>query len=141
MSLRLRAPNGQAMRICSLLFTTMALSLDPLSAITSALRRENLIPDVLPEYFNPTTLFSVVYPNGKEVLLGNEFQVSETEDEPSISFMPMNLSAEQADSQGEEVAYTLVMLDPDVPSRKDPQFKTFRHWVVRIYRGFLLYVF
>lgn len=104
--------------------------LDPMSAVISALKRDNLIPDVLPESFNPSMLFSIAYPGGKEVLLGNQFQIAETTDEPSISFMPMSMPAEQADSEGEEVAYTLVMLDPDVPSRADPQFKTFRHWVV-----------
>lgn len=75
-------------------------------------------------------LFSVVYPGGKEVVLGNELLISETVEEPEISFVPMSMPVEQADSTGDEVSYTLVMFDPDVPTRADPQFKTFRHWVV-----------
>ncbi|KAI0339202.1 PEBP-like protein [Trametopsis cervina] len=106
------------------------MSLDPLSGVTAALRREKLIPDVIPETFNPSMLFSIIYPGGKEVILGNELLISETAEEPEISFAPMSMPAEQADSQGEEVSYTLVMFDPDVPTRADPQFKTFRHWVI-----------
>lgn len=110
------------------------MSVDPASGVTEALKREKLIPDVLPESFVPSILFSVVYPGGKEVILGNELLISETTEEPEISFAPLSLPVEQADatSQGGEgeVSYTLVMFDPDVPTRADPQFKTFRHWVV-----------
>ncbi|KAI0696588.1 PEBP-like protein [Cytidiella melzeri] len=106
------------------------MSFDPVSGVAEALRREQLIPDVLPESFVPSMLFSVVYPGSEEVMLGNELLVSDTEEEPQISFAPMSMPAEQADSDGDEVAYTLAMFDPDVPTRADPQFKTFRHWVI-----------
>ena len=85
----------------------------------------------VPEDFNPTMLFSVVWPNGTEALLGNELTVEETAEEPSIDFTPMNMPVEQADSAGEEVSYTLVMLDPDAPYRHEPIYRSFRHWVVR----------
>lgn len=62
--------------------------------------------------------------------------------------MPMGVPREQAESTGggakegegeeerrgystkEDVSYTLVMTDPDAPSRDDPKFGPFRHWVV-----------
>ena len=103
---------------------------DPLSGVVTALKREHIVPDVLPESFIPSLLFSIVYPNGKEVLLGNEFTVEETQDEPNISFTAMNMPTEQADSADGEVGYTLAMLDPDAPSRAEPLYKSFRHWVV-----------
>ena len=107
------------------------MSLDPMSAVAAALKREHIIPDVLPDSFMPSFLFSIVFPNGSEVLLGNEFTIDETQDEPNVSFTPMSLPVEQADSTGEEVGYTLVMLDPDVPARVEPVYRSFRHWVVR----------
>ncbi|KAI0051554.1 PEBP-like protein [Auriscalpium vulgare] len=110
------------------------MSLDPLSSVISALEREHIIPDVLPESFQPSLLFSIVYPNGKEVLLGNELSVSDTAEEPSINMMPMNIPIEQAEATGEDapvdLSYTLVMLDPDAPGRSDFRFRSFRHWVV-----------
>jgi hypothetical protein len=50
----------------------------------------------------------------------------------------MNLPFANVDSTGEgedlakEVSYTLVMVDPDAPSRGDPKYRQFRHWMVRI---------
>lgn len=105
--------------------------LDPLSTVVTALTRESIIPDVLPEDFYPSMLFSVIWPNGKEAVLGNELTREDTLDEPSINFSPMNVPPEQAYSEGEgELTYTVVMLDPDAPGRADPKFKCFRHWVI-----------
>ncbi|GJE99996.1 PEBP-like protein [Phanerochaete sordida] len=114
------------------------MALDPLSNVVAALARDKIIPDVVPAELNftPTHLFSVLYAagGGKEVLLGNEFAKEETEDEPLVSFAPMNMTVQEADSTGEgaggDPSYTLAMLDPDVPSRANPEFKSFRHWVV-----------
>jgi phosphatidylethanolamine-binding protein len=116
------------------------MSLDPLSNVVSALEREQIIPDVIPQSvgFAPTHLFSILYPSGggKEVMLGNTFEKQETQDEPIVSFTPMNIPVEQADSTGDDgaqdLSYTLVMLDPDVPSRETPENRSFRHWVVSI---------
>ncbi|KZT06717.1 PEBP-like protein [Laetiporus sulphureus 93-53] len=108
--------------------------LDPLSSLVSALKRDHIIPDVLPESFNPSVLLSVEYPNEQQVLIGNQLTVEDTTEEPAVSFVPMNLPFEKADNTGEDVGeeatYTLVMVDPDAPSRKDPKFKCFRHWVL-----------
>lgn len=113
------------------------MSHDPLSNVVAALERDKIIPDVIPQSagFAPTHLFSILYPTGigKEVMLGNEFTREEAADEPVVSFAPMSMTAEEADSTGEAQgpSYTLAMLDPDVPSRADPGFRSFRHWVVR----------
>lgn len=105
------------------------MALDPLSNVVAALERSGIIPDVVPaaRSFAPTHLFAVLYPTGtgKEVLLGNLFSKEETADEPVVSFAPMTAAALQ------DPSYTLAMLDPDVPSRADPENRSFRHWVVR----------
>ncbi|KAI0367325.1 PEBP-like protein [Pilatotrama ljubarskyi] len=104
------------------------MATDPLSSIISALKREQIIPDVLPETisFTPSVLFSVVYPNGSEVNLGNHMTVEETQDEPEIRFAALNGQWDDAS----EASYTLAMLDPDAPSRAEPIYRTFRHWVI-----------
>jgi hypothetical protein len=96
----------------------------PLTSITHTLERTDIVPDVLsPNSFTLTTLFSVIFPSGKEALLGNELVEEDTLEEPSIIFTPLNIPAHQADSSGEgadftrEVTYTLVMTDPDARSR------------------------
>ncbi|CDO70206.1 hypothetical protein BN946_scf184942.g6 [Trametes cinnabarina] len=104
------------------------MATDPLSAIHTALRREQIIPDVLPEStsFTPSVLFTVVYPNGAEVNLGNHLTVEDTQDEPDIRFAALNGPWDQP----AEASYTLAMLDPDAPSRAEPIYRTFRHWVI-----------
>ena len=110
----------------------------PMDSIAVALKREGIIPDVIPPNFTPTSLFSIVYPTGCEVVTGNTLFRDDTLDEPDIVITPMNLPFANADSTGEgddlakEVSYTLVMTDPDAPSRQDHQYRQFRHWVVRI---------
>ncbi|KAL0572054.1 hypothetical protein V5O48_009912 [Marasmius crinis-equi] len=106
---------------------------DPLSAVVTALKREQVIPDVIPEDFNPSVLFSVIYPSGKEALLSSELTREDTLDEPEINFTPMVVSDEAAGdstTDGGETTYTLVMTDPDAPSRAEPKYRQFRHWVI-----------
>ncbi|KAG7440057.1 PEBP-like protein [Guyanagaster necrorhizus] len=102
------------------------MSTDPLSSVIVSLEREKIIPDVIPEAFSPSVLFTVIYPTGKEGLLGSELTREEAFDEPEINFMPMqnNIGTEG------EPTYTLVMTDPDAPSRAEPKFRQFRHWVI-----------
>jgi hypothetical protein len=110
----------------------MAL-VDPLSSVPTALQRESLIPDVLPESFAPSVLFAVAWPGGAETLLGNEVQKADVAEEPEVTITPMVLNAQDADSGGDvgqEATYTLTMFDPDAPSGADPKYRSFRHWVV-----------
>lgn len=111
--------------------------LDPLSSVITALKREQIIPDVIPESFtSPSVLFSVIYPKtGKEATLGTQLTREDTLDEPDIHFAPMVVSTAEAGAEAlnpTEPSYTLVMTDPDAPSRTEPKYRQFRHWVVSI---------
>jgi len=118
----------------------------PLGSIVVALERQGIIPDVIPPDFTPTLFFSIVYPTGREVATGNTLFREDTLDEPDVVITPMNLPFANADSTGEgddlakEVSYTLVMTDPDAPSRADPKYRQFRHWVVRVTNSARMFV-
>lgn len=109
---------------------------DPISTLAKLLKSHEIIPDVIPEAFHPSLLFTVQWPNGKksESISDNELTKDDTTEEPAISLTPMVVP----DSSGElvsgaattEVTYTLVLTDPDAPSRADPKYRQFRHWVV-----------
>lgn len=96
---------------------------DP-SHVVSVLLREGVIPDVVPD-FQPTVFFTLVWPDGKEATLGNFLTRTDTLEEPQI-----HLSSRLSD-EASTISYTLVMTDPDAPSRADPKYRQFRHWVVR----------
>ncbi|KAI9316970.1 phosphatidylethanolamine-binding protein [Dichotomocladium elegans] len=84
-----------------------------------ALKKAGLIPELIDEGFSPQTLLQVVYPNDKEVLLGNQLSKDETQEMPRVFFVPTDRDA----------SYTLIMTDPDAPSASDHQFGPWRHWV------------
>jgi phosphatidylethanolamine-binding protein len=98
------------------------------SVVTSALRQARLVPDIVPEDFEPSIFLSITYPNGLQALLGNELTVEETTDQPSITFSSINPADETIDVSA---FYTLAMLDPDAPFAAEPIYRSFRHWVVR----------
>ncbi|KAF9065357.1 phosphatidylethanolamine-binding protein [Rhodocollybia butyracea] len=97
---------------------------DSLSAtVITALKRDAIIPEIIPE-FVPSVFFTVVYPNGKEAILGTELTPAETSEEPDIKFTSI------VDDSAGERSYIMVMTDRDAPSRADPKFGEYRHWVM-----------
>lgn len=54
-----------------------------------------------------------------EVDLGSEIALEQVQQEPEITFEPQS-----------EVKYTLIMVDPDAPSRGKPVAKEWLHWLV-----------
>lgn len=98
---------------------------DLLANVTASIKAKNIIPDVIRQSnFVPSVLFSVVWPsNGTVVIMGGKIERSLTDPEPEIKLSPMALPKGDA-------SYTLVMTDPDAPTRSDPKFGQWRHWVV-----------
>ncbi|KAF8060727.1 PEBP-like protein [Lyophyllum atratum] len=102
--------------------------MDPLSNVVAVLKREKVVPEVIPTTFSPSILFSIIWPNGKEAVLSNFLTREDTLEEPNLSFVPLNVP-DNPEPAG-DVTYTLVMTDPDAPSRADPKYRQFRHWVI-----------
>uniref|UniRef100_T1GU81 Phosphatidylethanolamine-binding protein n=1 Tax=Megaselia scalaris TaxID=36166 RepID=T1GU81_MEGSC len=76
-----------------------------------------VVPDVID--VAPTKSIEVTYPNNLKVSLGNELTPTQVKDQPAVKW------------EAEEGAlYTLLMTDPDAPSRKNPEFGEVRHWLV-----------
>ncbi|KAI6137107.1 phosphatidylethanolamine-binding protein [Pisolithus sp. B1] len=99
--------------------------IDSFAEVEHALIEADIIPEVVPSRFGPEALLVVSWPTGKEATLGNTLTALDTALAPSISFTPMITLAPY-----DEVSYTLVMTDPDAPSRKNPRLAQWRHWVV-----------
>ncbi|RXG69018.1 Phosphatidylethanolamine-binding protein-like F40A3.3 [Armadillidium vulgare] len=61
----------------------------------------------------------VSFSNGAKVELGNELTPTQVQNVPQVSW------------EAEEGSYyTLIMTDPDAPSRKEPKFREWHHWLV-----------
>lgn len=63
--------------------------------------------------------FKVSYPSGVSVKLGNELTPTQVKDKPQLTW-----EAEKG------AYYTLIMIDPDAPSRTDYNLREVLHWLV-----------
>lgn len=118
---------------------------DPISKIISLLKTDAVIPDVIPASYDfiPSVLISIAWPaEGLEIVVGDKVPREKTLEEPEIKLLPLVApiafvdddnarGRPTADEAAGDVRYTLVMTDPDAPSREDPKFGQWRHWVVR----------
>jgi len=89
-------------------------------SLRGTLKEHGIIPDVVDD-FTPTALLSIEYPKGKSVSLGNTLSPDATQEQPIIRITP---------DGGGEATYTVVLTDPDAPSRDDPKWSEFCHWIV-----------
>lgn len=76
-----------------------------------------VVPDVIPKA--PKCKLSVEYCSGAIVESGNVLTPTQVKDQPRVQW--------EADPSK---FYTLCMTDPDAPSRKDPKFREWHHWLV-----------
>ncbi|CAG2177760.1 unnamed protein product, partial [Oppiella nova] len=83
----------------------------------SPLRRDGVVPDVIDSV--PKDKITVKYSSGLEVKFGNELTPTQVKTKPVVDWPADNSSH-----------YTLVMTDPDAPSREDPMFGQYKHWLV-----------
>ncbi|EDW80758.1 uncharacterized protein Dwil_GK11699 [Drosophila willistoni] len=76
-----------------------------------------IIPDIID--VKPAAKATVSYPSGVQVELGKELTPTQVKDQPTVTW--------EADAAS---LYTLLLVDPDAPSRADPKFREILHWAV-----------
>lgn len=103
--------------VCSLPIS-QALS----SAVMDNFKSLEVVPDVIDSL--PKEPAEVSYPSGVKVEFGNELTPTKVKDIPTVKW--------NAES---DTYYTLCMTDPDAPSRKDPKYREWHHWLVGNIKG------
>lgn len=86
-------------------------------SIVCSMEEHCVVPDVIAKA--PKGTVSVEYGGDVSVKGGNILTPTQVKDEPCVKW--------EADSSK---LYTLCMTDPDAPSRKDPKFREWHHWLV-----------
>ncbi|OZJ05450.1 hypothetical protein BZG36_01648 [Bifiguratus adelaidae] len=86
---------------------------------TQPLKEAGIITDVIQD-FTPATLIGGKFAKGGDIAMGNTLAINDTQEPPQIEFA--------GDREG--AVYTVILTDPDAPSRQDPKWREFRHWVV-----------
>jgi phosphatidylethanolamine-binding protein (PEBP) family uncharacterized protein len=92
--------------------------------IVSAFVEHQLVADVIPTAPPTLSACTVTYPSGAIVNAGNVLTPTQVKDEPNVKW-----PIESIDKQ-KNTLYTLILTDPDAPSRKDPKNREWCHWVV-----------
>lgn len=90
------------------------------SSFGATLKKSGVVPDVLDE-FKQSALILLSY-GGKQVTMGNQLTVEETQKPPSVQLT--------FDDSTKGKSYTLVMTDPDAPTRGDQKWSEYAHWLV-----------
>jgi len=76
-----------------------------------------VVPDVIDVV--PANIIQVKYDSGVEANLGNELTPTQVQNKPTIHF------------EGESGSlYTFCLTDPDAPSRAEPKFGEWLHWLI-----------
>ncbi|KAJ8711436.1 hypothetical protein PYW07_008678 [Mythimna separata] len=88
-----------------------------MASVAKSFEAGQVVPDVVSKA--PAALATVKYPSGVEVAEGNVLTPTQVKDIPSVSW----------DASPDQL-YTVAMTDPDAPSRKEPKFREWHHWLV-----------
>lgn len=81
------------------------------------MEKHQVVPDVIP--VAPAEVAKVSYASGVSVNEGNELTPTQVKDIPKVEW-----------SADGSAFYTLCMTDPDAPSRKEPTYREWHHWLV-----------
>ncbi|XP_046659732.1 protein D1-like isoform X1 [Homalodisca vitripennis] len=83
----------------------------------------SIVPDLLDD-LQWSDILEISYDSGVKADLGNELTPTQVKNQPQV-----NYTAKPTD------LYMLAMVDPDAPSRTDPKFRSFKHWLVGNIQG------
>ncbi|XP_065341880.1 protein D2-like isoform X1 [Cloeon dipterum] len=88
-----------------------------ISVLARNMEQHGIVPDVID--VAPSEVAKVSYNSGVSVDQGNELTPTQVKDIPTVAW-----NAESG------ALYTLCMTDPDAPSRAEPKFREWHHWLV-----------
>jgi len=95
---------------------TFATAINPQAVGIEEMEKEQVAPDVIDAV--PKAVLDVKY-GDLAVKLGNDLTPTQVKNPPTVTWA--------ADANK---LYLLCMTDPDAPSRKDPKFREWHHWLV-----------
>lgn len=69
------------------------------------------------------------WPSGKDTQLGNTLKPKKLQDAPSLTLTLPETSSGSCEHAYANMTYTVTITDPDAPSRDDPKWSEFCHWI------------
>lgn len=88
------------------------------STVLKLMEKHSVVPDVIDEV--PKEVVQVVFSSSRaKAQMGNILTPTQVKDQPTVKW-----------TATDDSLYTLCMTDPDAPSRKQPKFREWHHWLV-----------
>lgn len=108
--------------------TDMATTFSFTGATTEALAKHEILKDVLKDdQFKPWGVLAVEYSKDAPVAMGNTLSIEKAQVKPSVQF---SLNPEEGGPKLQDKdLFTLVVTDPDAPSRTDKKWSEYCHYV------------
>ncbi|CAN8016938.1 unnamed protein product [Ixodes persulcatus] len=101
-----------------LLHGAPGLPQDDLEPLLGNFKQDGIVPDLIPKA--PTEGVKVHYPSSNAVAkMGNVIRKDDAAQAPTIEF-----------KERRNNLYTIMMLDPDAPSRRNPKHRSWVHWLI-----------
>lgn len=85
--------------------------------LSESFKKHEIVPDVID--IAPPESVQVLYPGELSVKEGNELTPTQVKEKPTLKW-----------SSKDDEFYTLIMTDPDAPSRQEPVSREWHHWLV-----------
>jgi len=110
--------------------------------LENRLKSSGLWGTIVPNVFKPSVFLQIQFKDAT-VELGNSIEVEKAQDEPKVgfvsnvrcSFFPFLSLTDRAKEREQEPTnekqddHLLLLIDPDAPSRNDPKWGPFLHWI------------
>ncbi|XP_036325215.1 protein D3-like [Rhagoletis pomonella] len=101
-----------------LLLSVVCLAYAEDSDITKFMKHLEVIPDLIGE--GPKDFLKVSFDSGVFADKGVELTPTQVKNQPKVEWKPVSA----------DTYYTLIMTDPDAPSRAKPELREWHHWLV-----------
>ncbi|KAL2020595.1 hypothetical protein VTK56DRAFT_8183 [Thermocarpiscus australiensis] len=98
---------------------------NPAEEVRKELQLAEIIPTVIDD-FTPSLALKVKWPSKKRAHLGNTIKPEKLQDPPSVSLHDFRTTSDLCTSKA---TYVITLTDPDAPSRHDPKWAEFCHWI------------
>jgi len=90
------------------------------SGVMCVVKGTGIVPDVWSKEFVPSVPMLIYWSDVELNKDGLELKPSDVQTAPSLSYIPPDHAAH----------YTIAKVDPDAPSRQEPKFREWRHWLM-----------
>ncbi|KAI0171968.1 PEBP-like protein [Hypoxylon sp. FL1284] len=92
------------------------------------LEKAEIFPTVI-DKFLPSFLLTAEWPSSEHADLGNTVKVDDVQDEPAITVHRAPSATSSSPSLSDDVTYVITITDPDAPSRDNPEWSEFCHFI------------